>query len=584
MTTKNNRKYAIYSRKSKFTGKGESIENQVELCRQYIQLHEMNVSQQEILIFEDEGFSGGNTNRPQFQKMMKAVRQNQIKAVVCYKLDRISRNVGDFAKLKDEFDDYGVSFISIRDNFDTTTPSGRAMMMMVSVFAQLERENTAERIRDNMHELAKSGRWLGGITPTGYKSAQTVGSVTVDGKERKAYKLEIVKSEAETVKLIFSKFLETNSLTQTDTYCLQNQITSKNGKAYTRFSLRSILQNPVYMIADEDAYRYFQDLGVEIYASAADFDGKHGIMAYNKTIQKSGKTNKARDFDEWIVAVGKHKGLISGKDWVKAQKMLEQNRSKSYHKPKSNVALLSGLLYCGNCGSFMRPKLTKRENAAGEKIYTYLCEGKERSRGKRCQSKNVNGNVLDKMICEQIKMLAEDDSEFMRGLKSLKQKIEGSREDYDCQLDAFKKELRENQEKIDDLVSSLAKTKDTPAFAYITAQINSLHEKTVKLQERIGDLESLLNNHYYADDAAQGIQELIKSFAASFDTMSVEQKRMALRSFIRKIVWDGENVHVFLFGDTQSEIDFDSLCRETDKTNENEQGSGDIEPQREDRK
>ena len=264
--------------------------------------------------------------------------------------------------------------------------------------------------------------------------------------------------------------------------------------------------------------------------------------------------------------------------------MLEQNRSKSYHKPKSNVALLSGLLYCGNCGSFMRPKLTKRENAAGEKIYTYLCEGKERSRGKRCQSKNVNGNVLDKMICEQIKMLAEDDSEFMRGLKSLKQKIEGSREDYDCQLDAFKKELRETQEKIDDLVSSLAKTKDTPAFAYITAQINSLHEKTVKLQERIGDLESLLNNHYYADDAAQGIQELIKSFAASFDTMSVEQKRMALRSFIRKIVWDGENVHVFLFGDTQSEIDFDSLCREADKTNENEQGSGDVEPQREDRK
>ena len=579
MKEKNNRKYAIYSRKSKFTGKGESIENQVELCRQYIQLHEMNVSQQEILIFEDEGFSGGNTNRPQFQKMMKAVRQNQIKAVVCYKLDRISRNVGDFAKLKDEFDDYGVSFISIRDNFDTTTPSGRAMMMMVSVFAQLERENTAERIRDNMHELAKSGRWLGGITPTGYKSAQTVGSVTVDGKELKAYKLEIVKSEAETVKLIFSKFLETNSLTQTDTYCLQNQITSKNGKAYTRFSLRSILQNPVYMIADEDAYRYFQDLGVEIYARETDFDGKHGIMAYNKTIQKSGKTNKARNFDEWIVAVGKHKGLISGKDWVKAQKMLEQNRSKSYHKPKSNVALLSGLLYCGNCGSFMRPKLTKRENAAGEKIYTYLCEGKERSRGKRCQSKNVNGNVLDKMLCEQIKLLARDDSEFMRGLQFLKQKIEGSREDYDCQLDALQKELRETQEKIDDLVSSLAKTKDTPAFAYITAQINSLHEKTVKLQERIGDLESLLNNHYYADDAAQGIQELIKSFAASFETMSVEQKRMALRSFIRKIVWDGENVHVFLFGDTQSEIDFSSLCRETGKTAGTEQGSGNQAPQ-----
>ena len=323
------RKYAIYSRKSKFTGKGESIENQIELCRQHIQLHHDHVTEEDILIFEDEGFSGGNVNRPQFQAMMKQIRANQIGAVVCYRLDRISRNVGDFAKLKDEFDYYNVEFTSIRDDFDTTSPSGRAMMMMVSVFAQLERETTAERIRDNMHELAKSGRWLGGTTPTGYKSTQITGSVTVDGKERKAYKLDIIQEEAEIIQLIFSKFLETNSLTKTDTYFLQNNIITKNGKNFTRFSLRSILQNPVYMIADQSAWEYFDRLGVEIYAQQSEFDGKHGIMAYNKTIQKSGRSNQMRDMDEWIVAVGKHKGLIAGADWVKAQDRLRQNRSKS---------------------------------------------------------------------------------------------------------------------------------------------------------------------------------------------------------------------------------------------------------------
>ena len=562
MKGQDNRKYAIYSRKSKFTGKGESIENQIELCRQHIKLHHENVTEEDILIFEDEGFSGGNVNRPQFQAMMKQIRANQIQAVVCYRLDRISRNVGDFAKLKDEFDYYNVEFTSIRDDFDTTSPSGRAMMMMVSVFAQLERETTAERIRDNMHELAKSGRWLGGTTPTGYKSTQIVGSVTVDGKERKAYKLDIIKEEAEIIKLIFSKFIETNSLTKTDTYLLQNNITTKNGKNFTRFSIRSILQNPVYMIADQNAWEYFDSSGVEIYAEQSEFDGKHGIMAYNKTIQKSGKSNQMRDMDEWIVAVGKHKGLIAGADWVKVQDMLNQNRSKSYRKPKSNVALLSGLLYCGNCGSFMRPKLSQRTNAQGEKIYSYLCETKECSRCQLCNSKNPNGNELDKMICEQIKLISEDSSDFIKNLDSVQRKLEGNREEYDQQLNALKKELQENEQQIANLVDILAKTPNTPAFDYITEQINTLHEKNEKIKNRISELESLTKNHLYSSEEFDRTKELLKSFGQSFDTMSVEQKRMALRAFIRRIIWDGENVHVVLFGDTESEIDYTDLAEE----------------------
>ena len=567
MKGQDNRKFAIYSRKSKFTGKGESIENQIELCRDELNKLYGNVPEEDILIFEDEGFSGGNVNRPQFQAMMKQIRANQIKAVFCYRLDRISRNVGDFSKLKDEFDYYNVEFTSIRDKFDTTSPNGRAMMMMVSVFAQLERETTAERIRDNMHELAKSGRWLGGTTPTGYKSTQIVGSVTVDGKERKAYKLDIIKEEAEIIRLIFSKFIETNSLTKTDTYLLQNNITTKNGKNFTRFSIRSILQNPVYMIADKNAWEYFGSLGVEIYAEQSEFDGKHGIMAYNKTIQKSGKSNQMRDMDEWIVAVGKHKGLIAGADWVKVQELLGQNRSKSYRKPKSNVALLSGLLYCGNCGSFMRPKLSQRTNAQGEKIYSYLCETKERSRCQLCNSKNPNGNELDRMICEQIKLISEDSSDFIKNLESVQRKLEGNREEYDQQLNALKKELQENEQQIVNLVDTLAKTPNTPAFDYITEQINALHEKNEKIKNRINELESLTKNHLYSSEEFDRTKELLKSFGQSFDTMSVEQKRMALRAFIRRIIWDGDNIHVVMFGDTESEIDYTDLTEEKTEPN-----------------
>ena len=159
---------AIYSRKSRFTGKGESIENQIELCKKYIDVNYPDTPEDNIFIYEDEGFSGGNIERPQFKKMMEDARKKKFSVIICYRLDRISRNIGDFAKLIDEFSDLEISFESIKEKFDTESSLGRAMMYIASVFSQLERETIAERIRDNMHELAKTGRWLGGNTPTGY--------------------------------------------------------------------------------------------------------------------------------------------------------------------------------------------------------------------------------------------------------------------------------------------------------------------------------------------------------------------------------------------------------------------------------
>ena len=96
------KQYVIYSRKSKFTGKGESIENQIELCRQYIAMHFGEDAAENVLVYEDEGFSGGNLERPQFKKMMKDSQKIAFAAIVVYRLDRISRNIGDFAKIIEE--------------------------------------------------------------------------------------------------------------------------------------------------------------------------------------------------------------------------------------------------------------------------------------------------------------------------------------------------------------------------------------------------------------------------------------------------------------------------------------------------
>lgn len=553
------RKYAIYSRKSKFTGKGESIENQIELCKQFLNSKFEGVTDDELLVFEDEGYSGKNTNRPEFQKMLKAIRNNEVKIVACYKMDRISRNLSDFVEMYDEFSDYNVEFVSKNDNFDTSTSMGRAMLQITMVFAQLERETIAERIRDNMLELAKSGRWLGGTTPTGYKSTQVTGSITFDGKERKAYKLDIVPDEAKTIKLIYSKFLETKSLTQVETYLMQNRIKSKFNKDYTRFSVRSILTNPVYATADSTLLEYCNDKGIAVYAEESQFDGKYGIMAYNKTAQTVGKANKIKDFSEWIVAVGKHKPLIASNDWITVQRLLAQNNSKSYRQPRSNVALLSGILYCAKCGAFMRPKLTQRKNADGELIYDYLCETKEKSKGMICDCKRTQGNKLDKAICEEIKNLTFDKSEFSTQLKSMERKLTDSVKEYRNNIANLEKTLNKNNKDIERLIESITSADNSPADNLIKEKINRLSAENETIEKQINENRLAIENQNLSDLNLEILKSTLENFSTTFDEMTVEQKRVALKTFIKRIEFDGENVQVYMNTDEEFEINHEEV-------------------------
>ena len=324
-------KIAIYSRKSRFTGRGESIENQIELCRRYIHVH-CPEKEDDIIVYEDEGYSGGNTNRPRFREMMADGEARRISLVVCYRLDRISRDISDFARLIDRLNDLGVGFVSVKEQFDTASPLGRAMMYIASVFSQLERETIAERIRDNMLELSKSGRWLGGVTPTGYRS-RAAEKKTPDGKIKKVCHLELVPEEAETVRLVFEKFIETGSLTATEVYLDETGVRTKNGRRFSRYTIRAMLKNPVYARADKAVYDYFTEQSADLYGPEEEFDGTYGLMAYNKTLQRPGRTNKTKEVQKWIVAPGRHPGIIEGAAWADVQMIFLRNRrSREYSK------------------------------------------------------------------------------------------------------------------------------------------------------------------------------------------------------------------------------------------------------------
>ena len=571
MKSKTIRQFVIYSRKSKFTGKGESIENQIEMCRQYLATHYSKEEADAALVYEDEGFSGGTLERPKFKKMMNDSQKIEFAAIVVYRLDRISRNIGDFAKLIEDLNNRKIDFISIREQFDTSSPMGRAMMYIASVFSQLERETIAERIRDNMHELSKTGRWLGGNTPTGYTS-ESISNVTVDGKAHKAYKLKRIPEEIRLVNLIFDKFIETASLTKTDEFLMNGHYKTKRGKFFTRFAIKAILTNPVYMIADEDAYNYLVENDVDLFSNREAFDGKCGIMAYNRTLQRPGKATIETPMHEWIVSVGKHKGVISGAKWVQVQQLLETNKSKNYRKPRSHVALLSGLLYCANCGDYMRPKLSGRKTEAGEAVYTYLCTTKERSHGHICNIKNANGNTLDAKIIEAIKSFAKPSAKLAQQIRQIKKHIGDNRKGYGAEYDKLTLEIQENEKSIKSLVLTLSKTEGSKTEQYIIDQIEELHENNEVLQKRLSELNEIIQEKNLTDFEFDILCLTLSNMGKCSESYTVEEKRSAIRTFIRKIVWDGSSAHIYLFCN-DSEYQFPASphknSRNNDSNNEN---------------
>lgn len=547
--------FAIYSRKSKYTGKGDSIGNQIEICREYIRVHYGTEEADGAVVYEDEGFSGGNLNRPRFCAMMDAARKEKYRAIVVYRLDRISRNIGDFANLICQLEGDGIDFISVKEQFDTGSPMGRAMMYISSVFSQLERETIAERIRDNLRELAKTGQWLGGMTPTGYASTQTMSS-DGDGRQRKACMLQEIPEELQVVEMIFYEFIKERSLTKLDAYLMNHGCRTKNGNEFSRFAIKGILTNPVYMIADEDAWQYLTGRGVQLAGDRRDFDGIHGIMAYNRTLQRKGKAHQIKPMEEWIVAVGKHPGKIPGKVWIEAQELLAQNCRKSYRRPRNHTALLPGMLRCGNCKGYMRPKMGRSVLDGGERRYSYLCIKKERSRGQCCAVGNVDGNMLDSELIRWMKGLSENRAVFARELENGKKRLREMDEPAGRRLWERKREIKENEERIGCLVKTLSLVPEETKICLL-GQIEELNKKNQQLHTQVKADAEEAELEKIRGAGIGNLPKIASSFENLMDALTTEQKRDVIHMLVREVVWDGENIHVICRGSTYRwECDF----------------------------
>jgi site-specific DNA recombinase len=237
---------AIYTRKSTEEGLEQafnSLDAQREACAAYVtsQRHEGWVLSPEL--YDDGGFSGGNMNRPGLAQLMAEVEARRIHVIVVYKVDRLTRSLADFAKIVEVLDKAGAIFVSVTQSFNTTTSMGRLTLNVLLSFAQFEREVTGERIRDKIAASKRKGLWMGGPVPLGY--------------EVQDRKLVVNQTEAETVRLIFDRYLQLGSVVAAveslDRDGVKTKLFAGEGKkrrgriAWTRGGLAHLLVNRIYI-------------------------------------------------------------------------------------------------------------------------------------------------------------------------------------------------------------------------------------------------------------------------------------------------------------------------------------------------
>lgn len=518
---------AIYARKSKFTEKGDSITNQINLCKQHLQ----GLGISKFKIYKDEGFSGKNIDRPEFLKMLEDAKQKKFGILICYKLDRISRSVADFSNLVNDLEKLNISFISVNEQFDTSTAMGRAMMYICSVFGQLERETISIRIRDNMYALAQNGNWLGGEEPTGFKNKR-VNYTDSNGKDKTFCILEPEEKEIDLVKLVFSKYLEFKSLSKVEKYMLSNNIKTKNGNDWSKNGLRTILINPVYVRVDENIVDYLKSQGANIFGEA---DGLHGILIYSK---RNGKVGKYKDPKDWIYAIAEHEGIISSEEWLKAQRLININKSKAPALGSSGIALLSGMIRCAKCNSYMRVAYGKQYSDKGVKKFYYVCSLKNNSGKTRCDNRNVNGVELDAIIINKLKYMSVDKGTLVSELQKYKSELENSTEN--IEFKNITQSIKQNKAMLQNLLHNVSMTTDKEMVEFLFVKINELREENKFLEKRLEDLKEETETQSNTIQSCDTFMKLIKNFTMVADIATIEEKRKLVSSIIEKVYVDGD--------------------------------------------
>ena len=495
-------KIAIYARKSVFREDSISIESQIEMCR-------YEARGEECVIYKDNGYSGKNTDRPDFQRMVRDIKSGLINKVIVYKLDRVSRSVLDFSGLMDLFQKYKVDFVSATEHFDTSSPMGRAMLNICVVFAQLERETIQQRVMDAYASRSKRGFYMGGKIPYGYKKEP----ICIDGVNTAMYVVN--HEEAQDIALIYELYSKP-SATLGDV--LRELISrgvnlNKRGHYWNTARLSEIMRNPVYTRNDISVYEFYRQQGSNLINPPEQFDGNTSLYLFSG----ENTNRKTWDLKGQNVVIAPHTGFIEPDIWLTCRKKLLMNHQVKTCKPKNSF--LSGKLKCGNCGYAMVVRYSTRTKGH---VRYFVDTGRTEHRCCTNYIPTIRADNFENIIVERIK-------EKLSSL-TIKPKV-ADKNDIFHEIARLESKVNEIDTEIDILVEKLMSDDvDKTTVKYINKKISQLDSEKLDLKNGI---ENLKNDTYKKNDKDY---KQLKDVMSKWEELSFDDKRSVVEVLIKKIL------------------------------------------------
>lgn len=447
---------------------GFSLPAQQERLRAYCKAQDWTVYKMYI----DDGYSGKDLDRPEMKRLIEDVEQGNVNHVAVIKLDRLSRSQKDSLYLiEDIFNKYDVGFSSIAESFDTHTPFGKASLGMMSVFAQLEREMIVERARMGKKEAAKQGRYIGGFVPYGYNHENGKG-------------ISINPDQADVVRFIYNLYLTGNYGFQAIANILNDKKipTQRGAKGWDRTVIRTMLLTPYH-------------------------NGQipHLSEAYE----------------------GNHKSIVDTETYEKAVKMIENRYVPRPTKADDN--LLSGFIYCGECGARMRYRV-RRWGGGGQKHYykCYTAMGqKSMSTTEFCHSGSKGVDIVNGAVINYLLNLSTDTESLEKLLKE-KPAIYKLNE-----IDLLNKELSGIQKKLDKWYSAFES--DLIDQEQLGSRMKSIRNRQTEIELKLVELTNYEKGKAEKHEIQLRAVATVKELATVWDTFSADEKRLVLASVVKKV-------------------------------------------------